>query len=107
MRDVCQICEENATVPGKLATRCADCLAEEFGLDDGGLSDQHKDLIHALARVAHVHHVLVDTDGVEVMLTPEARGVPVLVTHYLAEQGYLIQDVSPQGEPQHLIVRAE
>jgi hypothetical protein len=45
--------------------------------------------------------------GVEVTLSPDKDGVPIYVTDVLHAGGLRITDVSPQGSPSHLIVRAE
>lgn len=106
MSDVCEECGENATVPGQCAKRCAECLDELFGREDTPTTDTD-DTLEALPRVAHVVDAGRYNGGIEVTLLPEASGVPLLVAHYLAESGRRIVDVSPQGVPEHLIVRAE
>ena len=82
-------------------------LAVERSVTDEQVDGGGVDLLETLTRSAQVMDAGRYDGGVEVTLHPSASGVPLFVARELHAEGLRITDVSPQGEPQHLIVRAE
>jgi len=94
-------------------TEAGDYLAEQakdlvkWGVMDDQIESDDVDTLEALTRSAQVMDAGRYDGGVEVTLHPDTSGVPLFVARELHAEGLRITDVSPQGEPQHLIVRAE